>query len=164
MPGAGTAGPRSGRVRDGLGRTRQCRADPVRGGCRRHAVVYSGIDGDQLPAAAFVIVAFAVVLGTLVGIARWAYAALAGRVDILTQALDASPDPQLILTPDGRIAYADTAYRELFPAAHERPMPAIAAALADFDAMPDFERLRSRAAQGPAPLLRCRCVIRAAPP
>src|SRR4051794_40799134 len=106
------------------------------------------IDGDQLPAAAFVIVAFAVVLGTLVGIARWAYAALAGRVDILTQALDASPDPQLILTPDGRIAYANTAYRELFPAAHERPMPAIAAALADLDAMPDFERLRSRAAQG----------------
>ena len=106
------------------------------------------IDGDQLPAAAFVIVAFAVVLGTLVGIARWAYTALAGRVDILTQALDASPDPQLILTPDGRIAYANTAYRELFPAAHERPMPAIAAALADLDAMPDFERLRSRAAQG----------------
>src|SRR4051794_539446 len=106
------------------------------------------IDGDQLPAAAFVIVAFAVVLGTLVGTPRWAYAALAGRVDILTQALDASPDPQLILTPDGRIAYANTAYRELFPAAHERPMPAIAAALADLDAMLDFERLRSRAAQG----------------
>src|SRR5690242_10105955 len=49
------------------------------------------IDGDQLPAAAVVIVAFAVVLGTLVGVARWAYTALAGRVDILTQALDASP-------------------------------------------------------------------------
>ena len=79
---------------------------------------------------------------------RWTYAALAGRVDILTQALDASPDPQLILAPDGRIAYANTAYRELFPLAHERPMPAIAAALADPDAMPDFERLRSRAAQG----------------
>src|SRR3954452_19709881 len=106
------------------------------------------IDGDQLPAAAIVIVAFAVVLGTLVGTPRWAYAALAGRVDILTQALDASPDPQLILTPDGRIAYANTAYRELFPAAHERPMPAIAAALTNLDAMPDFERLRSRAAQG----------------
>src|SRR5689334_17725223 len=54
------------------------------------------IDSDQLPAAAIVIVAFAVVLGTLVGIVRWAYAALAERVDILTQALDASPDPQLI--------------------------------------------------------------------
>ena len=102
----------------------------------------------SMPAAAIVIVAFAVVLGALVGVARWTYAALAGRVDILTQALDASPDPQLILTPDGRIAYANTAYRELFPAAHERPMPAIAAALADLDAMPDFERLRSRAAQG----------------
>jgi two-component system, cell cycle sensor histidine kinase and response regulator CckA len=106
------------------------------------------IDGNRMPAGAIVIVAFAVVLGGFVGIARWTYRALAGRVDILTQALDVSPDPQLVLAPDGRIAYANTAYRELFAPAHERPTAAIAAALADPDAMPDFERLRSRAAQG----------------
>ncbi len=101
-----------------------------------------------MPAAAVVIVAFAVGLGAFIGLVRWAYAALAARVDILTQALDASPDPQLILAPDGRVAYANAAYRELFPLARERPMPGIAAALAEPDAMPDFERLRSRAAQG----------------
>src|SRR3954452_21553446 len=106
------------------------------------------IDGSQRPAAVFVIVAFALGLGAFVWVVRWTYTALAGRVDILTQALDASPDPQLIMAADGRIAYANTAYRELFPLARERPMPAIAAALADPDAMPDFERLRNRAAQG----------------
>src|SRR5689334_11956663 len=93
------------------------------------------IDHDEIPAAAILVVVFAVVLGAFVGVARWSYAALAGRVDILTQALDASPDPQLILAPDGRITYANTAYRELFPLAHEHPIPAIAAALVDPDAM-----------------------------
>jgi two-component system cell cycle sensor histidine kinase/response regulator CckA len=106
------------------------------------------IDRGEITTAAILVVAFAVVLGAFVGIARWSYAALAGRVDILTQALDASPDPQLILAADGRIAYTNTAYRELFPLTHERPMAAIAAALADPDALPDFERLCSRAAQG----------------
>jgi two-component system cell cycle sensor histidine kinase/response regulator CckA len=113
------------------------------------ALVLTQIEGgDQMPAAAIIIVAFAVVLGGFVGIARWTYRALARRVDILTQALDASPDPQLVLAPDGRIAYANTAYRELFAPAHVRPTAAIAAALADPEAIPDFERLRSRAAQG----------------
>jgi two-component system cell cycle sensor histidine kinase/response regulator CckA len=101
-----------------------------------------------VPSAAGVVVAFAVGLGAFFGLVRWSYAALAGRVDILTQALDASPDPQLILTPEGRMAYANTAYRELFPRDHEHPMAAIAAALAEPEAMPDFQRLRSRAAQG----------------
>ncbi|MGE0257888.1 MAG: PAS domain-containing protein [Alphaproteobacteria bacterium] len=104
-------------------------------------------NGGRMPAAAAVIVAAAVGLGAFIGLGRWA-ATLAARIDILTQALDASPDPQLILAPDGRVAYANTAYRELFPEARERPMPAIAAALAEPEAIPDFERLCSRAGQG----------------
>ena len=46
-----------------------------------------------------------------------------GRVDILSQALEASPDAQLIVDPDGRIAYANTAFISLFPdgAAAARP-------------------------------------------
>jgi two-component system cell cycle sensor histidine kinase/response regulator CckA len=102
---------------------------------------------DEIPVAV-TIIAGAVTLTALIGIVRWIYAALAGRVDLLTQALDASPDPQLILAPDGRIAHANMAYRELFPLTHERPMMAIAAALADPEALADFERLRARAAQG----------------
>ncbi|MGD9616145.1 MAG: PAS domain-containing protein [Alphaproteobacteria bacterium] len=147
----------------GRGRRRFSRARPVWAGHLANAALTLSvaavgatllftqiIDSDRIPAAVVVvvIVVFAVVIGALVAIVRWTYGALAGRVDILTQALDASPDPQLILAPDGRIAYANTAYRELFPLAHERPMPAIAAALADPDALPDFERLRRRAAQG----------------
>ena len=106
------------------------------------------VGGARVPAAAAVIVAAAVGLGAVIGLVRWAYATLAARIDILTQALDASPDPQLILAPDGRVAYFNAAYRELFPLAREQPMPAIAAALAEPEAMPDFERLRSRATQG----------------
>jgi two-component system cell cycle sensor histidine kinase/response regulator CckA len=106
------------------------------------------IDGAQIPAAAIVIIAFSVLVGALIGGARSAHTALAGRIDILTQALDASPDPQLILTPEGRIAYANTAFRDLFPLSDEHPAAAVAAALADPEAMPDLERLRSRAAGG----------------
>ena len=51
----------------------------------------------------------------------------AGRVDILSQALDASPDAQLILAPDGRIAYANTAFHDLFPQSDEPPLARIAA-------------------------------------
>ena len=106
------------------------------------------IPGAHLPAAAIVISGFAAVCGAAAGAARWMHAALAGRVDILTQALDASPDPQLILTPDGGIAYANTAYHDLFPPSGERAVSRIAAALADPDAIPDLARLRSRAAEG----------------
>ena len=80
--------------------------------------------------------------------ARWMHAALAGRVDLLSQALDASPDPQLILAPDGRIAYANTAFHDLFPQSGEPALARLAAALADPEAIADFERLRSRAAAG----------------
>ena len=58
------------------------------------------------------------------GGARWMHAALAGRVDMLSQALDASPDAQLILAPDGRIAYANTAFHDLFPQSGEPPLDA----------------------------------------
>src|SRR5208282_3609284 len=74
--------------------------------------------------------------------------ALAGRVDILSQALDASPDPQLILAPNGKIAYANTAFHGLFPQSDEPALSRLAAALADPESTADFERLRSRAAAG----------------
>src|SRR5436190_16935415 len=67
-----------------------------------------------------------IIIGGLAGVAgfaafaaRWVHGALAGRVDILSQALEASPDAQLIIGPDGRVAYANTAFDDLFPAAGE---------------------------------------------
>jgi two-component system cell cycle sensor histidine kinase/response regulator CckA len=54
----------------------------------------------------------------------------------------------LILTPDGRIAYANTAFHDLFPQSREPPLARIAAALADDESAADFERLRNQAAAG----------------
>jgi len=99
--------------------------------------------------AAITIVAMAAVIGVAAGsAARWVHAALARRVDILSQALDTSPDAQLILGPDGRIAYANTAFNDLFPQSGEPALARIAAALADGESIADFERLRSQSAAG----------------
>ena len=57
------------------------------------------ISAANVAAAAIMIVAFAAIFGVAAGGARWMHAALVGRVDLLSQALDASPDPQLILAP-----------------------------------------------------------------
>ena len=59
------------------------------------------ISAAQIAPAATTIVCLAAVIGVAAGsAARWVHAALAGRVDILSQALDASPDAQLILGPE----------------------------------------------------------------
>ncbi len=107
------------------------------------------ISGAQIAPAAITIVALAAVIGVAAGgAARWVHGALAGRVDILSQALDASPDAQLILAPDGAIAYANTAFHDLFRQSDELALERLAAAFADAESIADFERLRSRAAAG----------------
>ncbi len=108
------------------------------------------ISSANVAAAAIMIVSFAAVFGVAAGAARsrWRQAVLTRRVDILSQALDALPDPQLILAPDGRIAYANTAFHDLFSNADAPALDRIAAALADPDTLPDFERLRTRGEAG----------------
>jgi two-component system cell cycle sensor histidine kinase/response regulator CckA len=106
------------------------------------------VSAANVAAAAATIVAFAAFFGVAAAALRRMHEVLVGRVDILSQALDASPDPQLILAPDGRIAYANTAFLELFPQAGEPALARLSAALADPDSMADFERLRSRADAG----------------
>ncbi|MGC2413246.1 MAG: PAS domain-containing protein [Stellaceae bacterium] len=107
------------------------------------------ISGAHVAPAAITIVALAAVVGVAAaGAARWMHAALAGRVDILSQALDASPDAQLILAPDGTIAYANTAFHDLFPQSGQPVLARIAAALVDAESTADFERLRSQAIAG----------------
>src|SRR5260370_3736684 len=106
------------------------------------------IAGANVAAAAITIFALAAIVGVAAAVAHWMHAALGGRVDILSQALDASPDAQLILTPDGRIAYANTAFHDLFPKSDEPALARIAAALADADSAADFDRLRTRASAG----------------
>src|SRR5262249_44299162 len=94
------------------------------------------------------ILTLAAVAGAIAGAARWMHGTLTTRVDILSQALEASPDAQLILTADGRTAYANTAFHDLFTQSGNAPLARIAAALADPEWTDDFERLRSRAASG----------------
>jgi two-component system cell cycle sensor histidine kinase/response regulator CckA len=106
------------------------------------------VSGVNVAAAAITIFALAAIIGVAAAVAHWMHAALGGRVDILSQALDASPDAQLILTPDGRIAYANSAFHDLFAPSGEPALARIAAALADPESMADFERLRSRSAAG----------------
>jgi two-component system, cell cycle sensor histidine kinase and response regulator CckA len=106
------------------------------------------ISGANVATAAATIVAFAAVFGAAATAVQRMHAALAGRVDILSQALDASPDPQLILAPDGRIAYANTAFHDLFPQTGEPALARLSAALADPLSMADFVRLKSSANAG----------------
>jgi two-component system, cell cycle sensor histidine kinase and response regulator CckA len=106
------------------------------------------VSGTNIAAAAISIFAMAAIVGVAAAVAHWVHAGLGSRVDILSQALDASPDAQLILTPDGRIAYANTAFHDLFPQSDEPPLARIALALADPDSMTDFDRLRSRSVAG----------------
>src|SRR5437763_1523352 len=101
-----------------------------------------------IKAAAIAVSWLAALAGITAFAAHWLHGALASRVDILSQALEASPDPQLIVTPDGRIAYANTAFQELFPDSGEAALDRIAAAITDPDSSTDFERLRGRAAAG----------------
>ena len=106
------------------------------------------ISGATVPGAALSILGVAGVIGVAAGVAHRMHEALGGRVDILSQALDTSPDAQLIIAPNGRIAYANTAFHDLFPDLDKPPIARIAAALPDDDSRADFERLRSQAAAG----------------
>jgi two-component system, cell cycle sensor histidine kinase and response regulator CckA len=93
-----------------------------------------------------------VALGGLVGVAAiaalWVHGGLDKRVDILSQALEASPDAQLIVAPDGSAAYANTAFISQFALDGEAPLDRLAAAVADLEAGIDFQRLRSQAIAG----------------
>ena len=99
-------------------------------------------------AAAITVSWLAALAGIVAFAAHWLYGALASRVDVLSQALEASPDPQLIVTGDGRIAYANTAFLDLFPEIAGAPLDRIAAAITELESRADFERLRGRAAAG----------------
>ena len=130
------------------------------------------ISGTKAQAITSMVIALAVISAFAAFAARAMHAALAGRVDILSQALDASADAQLIIASDGRIAYANTAFYDLFPQFPEAPLERIAAALADLDSTACSTATRPPTSSGSAPAQRlehvqyrrCHCAMRAAPP
>ena len=81
--------------------------------------------------------------------ARRAQGALADRLDMLSLALDAVPDPQMIVAGDGRMAYANLAFDRLFPGSGKVALDRIERSLAaDAESVTEFLQLRSRAAAG----------------
>jgi two-component system, cell cycle sensor histidine kinase and response regulator CckA len=90
----------------------------------------------------------AIVFGMASAVSGRLHRALSGRVDLLSQALEASPDAQLILAPDGSVAYANAAFHRFFPALSRPPLDALERRFAaDAGADGDFARLRHEAAQ-----------------
>jgi two-component system cell cycle sensor histidine kinase/response regulator CckA len=106
------------------------------------------ISGVRVVAMVVALAALAGLVGVAAIAAHWVHGGLEGRVDILSQALEASPDAQLIVGPDGRIAYANTAFTSLFAWEGGAPLDRLAAAVADLEASIDFQRLRSQAMAG----------------
>lgn len=75
--------------------------------------------------------------------------ARADRLDILSRALDAVSEPQLIVAPDGRLNYANVAFDRLFPGRAGSPLDRIERALCpDGESEAELRQLRGRAAAG----------------
>jgi two-component system cell cycle sensor histidine kinase/response regulator CckA len=106
------------------------------------------ISGVRVVAVVVALAALAGLVGVAAIAAHWVHGGLEGRVDILSQALEASPDAQLIVGPDGRVAYANTAFMSQFATESGAPLDDLAAAVDDLEAGIDFQRLRSQALAG----------------
>jgi len=105
------------------------------------------ISGVRVVATVVAIAALAGLVGIAAIAAHWVNGGLTSRADILIQALEASPDAQLIVAPDGRVAYANSAFNNLL-APDDGSLDRLAGAVADPDGAADFERLRSQAVAG----------------
>jgi two-component system cell cycle sensor histidine kinase/response regulator CckA len=99
--------------------------------------------------AAMLLVAFAGLASAASVAAHRTQATLLGRLNLFGQALEASPDAQLILAADQSVAYANAALRELFPTLSAAPLGAIAARLdGGARSQEEFERLLAHASAG----------------
>src|ERR1700676_3099606 len=106
------------------------------------------ISGVRVVTAVVGIAALAGLVGVAAIAAHWVQGGLAGRVDILSQALEASPDAQLIVAPDGRVAYANAALNNLLAPDDGAVLDRLAGAISGVEASADFERLRGQALAG----------------
>ena len=96
--------------------------------------------------AAIVMLAFA---GLAALASHKAVLTLAARLEMLSCALDSAPEAQMIVAGDGRIHYANRAFRELFPGPNESPLDRLRQALClDAESEAQFRRLRGPAAAG----------------
>ena len=114
------------------------------------ALYFAGVtSGWTAEAMAITMIGFAGLSGIATFAARRADVSLAGRLDMLAQALDAAPEARLISTPDGRRDYANVAFDRLFPGGAEPPLDRLGRAVSpDDDSQAQFRRLRSCVAAG----------------
>src|SRR6266851_3529703 len=98
---------------------------------------------------ALLLIALAAFGGVAALAAHRAQATLLGRLDLFGQALEASPDAQLVLAPDQSIAYANAALHGLFPNLVTAPLAAIAERLdTGGRSQEEFQRLLAHVAAG----------------
>jgi two-component system, cell cycle sensor histidine kinase and response regulator CckA len=107
------------------------------------------VEGATARPLAVMLIILAGICGVAALVARQVHAALSGRVDLLSQALEASPNAHLIVAPDGAIAYANAAFYRFFPALAGPPLEALSRRFAqDEVSAREFARLRHDAVRG----------------
>jgi two-component system, cell cycle sensor histidine kinase and response regulator CckA len=96
-----------------------------------------------LSVATAVLAVFAIAFG-IAGAAAWlVYGSLAGRLTLLSEALEASSGARLIVAPDGTFAYANAAFHRFFPGLSGPPLDGLARRFVDDPgAWQAFARLR----------------------
>ena len=96
--------------------------------------------------ASMLLAGMALLAGVASVVANRVHEVLARRVDVLAHALEASPNAHLILGPRETVAYANAAFRSLFPDADGSPLPAIQSRVAgEGEDADEFGRLRDEA-------------------
>ncbi|MGH7125060.1 MAG: hypothetical protein ACREFI_11860, partial [Stellaceae bacterium] len=96
--------------------------------------------------ASMLLAGMALLAGVASVVANRVHDVLARRVDVLAHALEASPNAHLILGPRETMAYANAAFRSLFPDGDTAPLPAIQGRIAgDSEHVDEFARLRDEA-------------------
>ncbi len=104
------------------------------------------IGGEATRPVAILLLVLASLCGVASVVARQVQAALIGRLDLLSQALEASPNGHLIMAPDGSTAYANAAFHRFFPGLEGQPLVAIERRVAADEATAaEFARLRHEA-------------------
>jgi len=107
------------------------------------------ITGSPFQAVEYTIFGLAAISGVAAFAAHWVHCTLTDHLDMLSLAYDAAPDAQMIVTVDGRMAYANLAFDRLFPGRGEPPLDRIGRSVAaDPDSVTEFLQLRSRARVG----------------
>ena len=97
-----------------------------------------------LRAAAVLAATFALGAGVASVVAKQMHRLLSRRIDLMSQAIEATPGAHLVLSPDDALVYANGAFRRFFPSLHGAPLAVLARRAGGVDLM----RLKHDALRG----------------